>query len=126
MPDAEKGTVFITLPEAQTLYNLRDAVTDVTINLAQVGHEAAVSEATAALTLAEANLANTTLGGAFADTVTVLIPPPDAQIVGRVLRIAPQATTIAGDVVYTVVVTLDAQPPTLRWGMSAEIETRSE
>ncbi len=42
MPDAEKGTVFITLPEAQTLYNLRDAVTEVTINLAQVGHEAAV------------------------------------------------------------------------------------
>ncbi|MCB0202066.1 MAG: ABC transporter permease, partial [Anaerolineae bacterium] len=42
VPEAEKGTVFITLPEAQSLYNLRDEVTEVTINLQNVGQEQAV------------------------------------------------------------------------------------
>ena len=35
----EKGTVFITLPEAQALYDLRDQVTEVTITLQKVGQE---------------------------------------------------------------------------------------
>ncbi|NJO83356.1 MAG: ABC transporter permease [Blastochloris sp.] len=39
MPDAEKGTVFIPLADAQTLYNLRDQATQVTIFLQQVGME---------------------------------------------------------------------------------------
>lgn len=42
MAEAEKGTVFVTLPEAQFLYNLRDQVTEVTIVLQQVGQESAV------------------------------------------------------------------------------------
>jgi ABC-type lipoprotein release transport system permease subunit len=42
MAEAEKGAVFITLPEAQFLYNLRDQVTEVTIVLQQVGQEGAV------------------------------------------------------------------------------------
>lgn len=42
MPDAEKGSVFMTLPEAQSLYNLRDQVTEVTISLQNVGQNAAV------------------------------------------------------------------------------------
>ncbi|MFQ5435478.1 MAG: ABC transporter permease, partial [Anaerolineae bacterium] len=37
--DAEKGLVYINLPAAQTLYNLRDQETEVTISLAQVGLE---------------------------------------------------------------------------------------
>ncbi|HET7088978.1 MAG TPA: FtsX-like permease family protein [Anaerolineae bacterium] len=45
MPDAEKGTVFINLPEAQTLYNLRDQATEVPIFLKAVGLEAAVVSA---------------------------------------------------------------------------------
>lgn len=45
MPEAEKSTVFITLTEAQSLYNLRDAVTEIAINLEQVGQEAAVMPA---------------------------------------------------------------------------------
>jgi len=45
MPEAEKGTVFITLAEAQSLYNLRDQVTEVSINLQSVGEEAAVMPA---------------------------------------------------------------------------------
>ena len=39
MPEMEKGTVFMTLEEAQSLYNLRDEVTEVAINLAEVGQE---------------------------------------------------------------------------------------
>jgi ABC-type lipoprotein release transport system permease subunit len=42
MDEAEKGMAFITLPEAQTLYDLRDEATEVTIVLNQVGQEAAV------------------------------------------------------------------------------------
>jgi len=44
-PDAEKGTVFIPLADAQTLYNLRDQVTEVPIFLKQIGSEAAVMKA---------------------------------------------------------------------------------
>lgn len=39
MPEAEERAVFITLPEAQSLYNLRDQVTEVAITLDDVGHE---------------------------------------------------------------------------------------
>jgi ABC-type lipoprotein release transport system permease subunit len=42
MTEAEKGMVFITLPEAQTLYNLRDQATEVTLVLDKVGQEASV------------------------------------------------------------------------------------
>jgi ABC-type lipoprotein release transport system permease subunit len=42
MAEAERRMLFITLPEAQTLYNLRDQVTEVTMVLDQVGQENAV------------------------------------------------------------------------------------
>lgn len=42
MAEAEKRMIFITLPEAQMLYNLRDQVTEVAISLQHVGQEAAV------------------------------------------------------------------------------------
>ena len=45
MPELEKGTVFMTLAEAQDLYNLRDQVTEVAINLQEVGQEAQVMPA---------------------------------------------------------------------------------
>ena len=41
-PDLEKSMVFITLPEAQSLYNLRDQVTEVAIMLQDVNQEVAV------------------------------------------------------------------------------------
>ncbi len=44
-PEAEKGTVFIPLADAQTLYNLRDQVTEVPIFLKQIGSEATVMTA---------------------------------------------------------------------------------
>jgi ABC-type lipoprotein release transport system permease subunit len=45
MSGAEKGTVLITLLEAQTLYNLRDQVTEVTVTLESVGQEGRVVSA---------------------------------------------------------------------------------
>jgi ABC-type lipoprotein release transport system permease subunit len=42
LTEAEKGNVFITLSEAQTLYNLRDQITEVSIILESVGQESAV------------------------------------------------------------------------------------
>jgi ABC-type lipoprotein release transport system permease subunit len=48
MAEAEKGMAFITLPEAQSLYNLRGEVTEVAIMLQEVGQEAAVMPALAA------------------------------------------------------------------------------
>lgn len=39
LPEIEKRMVFITLPEAQTLYNLRDQATEVSISLESVGQE---------------------------------------------------------------------------------------
>lgn len=44
-PEAEKGTVFIPLADAQTLYNLRGQVTEVPIFLKQIGSEATVMTA---------------------------------------------------------------------------------
>lgn len=44
------------------------------------------------------------------------------RVPGRVVRIASQATTLGGDVVYEVVIELDEQPTGLRWGMSVEVE----
>jgi multidrug resistance efflux pump len=46
----------------------------------------------------------------------------DDEIEGTVVGIGPQATTLGGDVVYTVYVDLDEQPPGLRWGMTTDVE----
>lgn len=45
MADAEKGTVFITLDEAQSLYNMRGEVTEIVIALDTVGQEELVIDA---------------------------------------------------------------------------------
>ena len=63
---------------------------------------------------------------AVGQPVTVFVEALGKEIPGRVLRIAPQATVVGGDVVYAVVVALDEQPPDLRWGMSVEVETAVE
>lgn len=44
-PDLEKGAVFITLEQAQRLFNLPDQATEVTISLTDVAHEDAVLNA---------------------------------------------------------------------------------
>ena len=56
----------------------------------------------------------------------VLVEPLDREIMGRVTSVAPQASRIGGDVVYTVRIDLDEQLPELRWGMSAEVEILPE
>ena len=48
LAEAERGMVYITLPEAQSLYNLRDDVTEVSVSLKTVGQEDAVKSALAA------------------------------------------------------------------------------
>lgn len=53
---------------------------------------------------------------------TVYVEALGLDIEGRVVRIASQATTVGGDVVYEVVIELDEQPSDLRWGMSVEVE----
>ncbi|MCX6028237.1 MAG: HlyD family efflux transporter periplasmic adaptor subunit [Chloroflexi bacterium] len=72
--------------------------------------------------LSERDVARVALGR----PATVFVEALGAQIPGRVARLAPQASVVAGDVVYTVVVELDNQPPGLRWGMSAEVEINAE
>ncbi|MEA3335949.1 MAG: HlyD family efflux transporter periplasmic adaptor subunit [Chloroflexota bacterium] len=57
---------------------------------------------------------------------TVFVKALNSQVPGRVLRIAPQASIIGGDVVYTVVIELDGQPADLRWGMSVDVEIHEE
>ncbi|MEZ4658744.1 MAG: efflux RND transporter periplasmic adaptor subunit [Caldilineaceae bacterium] len=61
-------------------------------------------------------------GVAPGQSATVFVEALNTELTGRVLRIAPQASIIGGDVVYTVVVTLDEQPDGLRWGMSVEVD----
>ncbi len=45
LAEAERGMVFITLAEAQSLYNLRDQATEVSISLQSIGQEQAVMAA---------------------------------------------------------------------------------
>ena len=63
---------------------------------------------------------------AVGQAATVFIEALGAEFPGHVVRIAPQATLIGGDVVYPVTVALDTQPPGVRWGMSAEVEIQVE
>jgi multidrug efflux pump subunit AcrA (membrane-fusion protein) len=59
---------------------------------------------------------------AVGQEATVYIEPLEIEIAGQVIDIASHATTVGGDVVYTVVIELEEQPPGLRWGMSVEVE----
>jgi multidrug resistance efflux pump len=65
-------------------------------------------------------------GVAAGQSVDVSVEALGTQVAGRVVRIAPQATTVGGDVVYQVVIALDEQPAGLRWGMSVEVEIATQ
>jgi multidrug efflux pump subunit AcrA (membrane-fusion protein) len=58
--------------------------------------------------------------------VMVYIEALDIDVPGSVARISPQAEVVGGDVVYTVVIELDDQPPDLRWGMTVEVTFEQE
>jgi HlyD family secretion protein len=72
--------------------------------------------------LSERDVARVALG----QPTIVYVEALGEEIEGRVVGIAPQSTTIGGDVVYTVYVELDEQLPGLRWGMSADVEIATD
>ncbi|MBN1304517.1 MAG: efflux RND transporter periplasmic adaptor subunit [Anaerolineales bacterium] len=59
-------------------------------------------------------------------SASVYIEALNQTIGGKVVDVARQASTIGGDVVFTVTIELDEQLPGLRWGMSAEVEIEVE
>ena len=72
--------------------------------------------------LSERDVAGVSVG----QRASVYVEALGAEIQGRVAGVAPQATTIGGDVVYVVYIQLDEQLPGLRWGMSADVEIATE
>jgi HlyD family secretion protein len=56
----------------------------------------------------------------------VYVEALNVDVPGRVARISPLASTLGGDVVYTVVIALEGQPEGLRLGMSVEVEIGTE
>lgn len=72
--------------------------------------------------LSERDIAKVAVG----QKTTVFVGPLGETLVGRVIRIAPQATVIGGDVVYTVTIALEKPSPQLRWGMSVEVTIQGE
>lgn len=58
--------------------------------------------------------------------VSVTIKALSQDVNGEVLRIAPLAETLGGDVVYKTTIELDELPPGLRAGMSVEVQFRTE
>ncbi|MCJ7620255.1 MAG: efflux RND transporter periplasmic adaptor subunit [Anaerolineae bacterium] len=57
---------------------------------------------------------------------TVFVDALNVDVPGRVALISPLASTVGGDVVYTVVIALEGQPEGLRLGMSVEVEIATE
>jgi len=57
---------------------------------------------------------------------TVFVDALNVDVPGRVAQISPLASTVGGDVVYTVVIALEEQPEGLRLGMSVEVEIATE
>jgi len=56
----------------------------------------------------------------------VYIEALNQEVSGKVIDVARVASTIGGDVVYTITIELDEQPTGLRWGMSAEVQIETE
>ena len=68
--------------------------------------------------LSELNIAAVQIG----QSATVYIEALGESFPGTVTAISPISSTIGGDVVFKVTITLDEQPPALLWGMSADVE----
>ncbi len=54
--------------------------------------------------------------------VSIYVEALESEFSGTVAEIAHQASSIGGDVVYTVTIHFDEKVPELRWGMSAEVD----
>jgi HlyD family secretion protein len=72
--------------------------------------------------LSERDVSRVSLG----QPAIVYVEAVGEEVEGQVVGIAPQSTTIGGDVVYTVYVELREHLPGLRWGMSADVEIATE
>jgi HlyD family secretion protein len=72
--------------------------------------------------LSEQNIPAVQIG----QTANVFIDALNQNFSGKVVDIARQSTTVGGDTVYKVTIKLDEQPQGLRWGMSAEVEIKTE
>jgi HlyD family secretion protein len=72
--------------------------------------------------LSERDVARVQVG----QVATVFVEALGVDVPGRVVLISPQASTLGGDVVYSVVVDLDDLPEGLRLGMSVEVEIATE
>lgn len=58
--------------------------------------------------------------------VSIYLEALDQEVNGTVSYIAEQASSLGGDVIYQVKITLDETLPDLRWGMSAEVTINVE
>lgn len=67
--------------------------------------------------LSERDILNVHIG----DIADVFIEALNQTIQGKVIRIAPMADTVSGDVVFKVTIALDEQPEELLWGMTAVV-----
>lgn len=72
--------------------------------------------------LSERDIARVKVGQA----VDVYIEALDRTVSGEVIRISPVSRTVGGDVVFPVTIVLEEQPDGLLWGMTAEVEIRTE
>jgi HlyD family secretion protein len=63
---------------------------------------------------------------AVGQQATVYVEALNVDVPGRVARISPLASTVGGDVVYTVVIALEEQPEGLRLGMSVEVDIATD
>jgi len=59
-------------------------------------------------------------------TGTVHIKALNQNFSGKVIAIAPKATKYNGDWVFKVTIALDQQPPSLIWGMSADVQIQTQ
>lgn len=56
----------------------------------------------------------------------VFVEGLDQTILGKVTAISPIADKLGGDVIYKVTVELEDIPPTMRWGMTAEVDIHTQ
>jgi len=72
--------------------------------------------------LSELNIATVEIG----QPVMVFVEALGESYPGTVAAISPISDTIGGDVVFKVTIKLDEQPNDLLWGMSAEVEIKTQ
>jgi RND family efflux transporter MFP subunit len=53
--------------------------------------------------------------------VRIFMEAISQDVAGKVISIAPRATTVGGDVVFKVTIAFDQQPENISWGMTAEV-----